>query len=301
MGMIPGNIGIVPSNQVVFRNATGSNTALYKQAEKNYNDALKKLNDLVIGLSQKKQELYNFDAAYNSGVLPLGESRYQNDLISKVINNGDYNDVIDIIRTEGYGFCGSPKWGKIIGNMRGVAPGSETFAVTGVCDEGGAGNDKGYKCNTNKKGYLGIEAVCIPDTANDWYQQIYVEGKAAGGIRRDVQIWLAKHWARTMQSIRTQIAGEVDGYEGVNGLIPKQTVIVNKAKADLDKAIAAEEKASGQRIKEKMVSPEYLEAKAKADKILLDAEAKKRRSRNILILGLAGAALVGVLVLTRKK
>jgi hypothetical protein len=298
MGLIAGNIGIVPSEKVVFRNATGNTTAIYKQAQRNYDQALSKLNTLVAELSNKKTELANFDAAYNSGVLPIADDkeRAKNDLISKVLNNKDYNDVIDIVMKEGFGFCGSPKWGRIVGDMRREVPNGKHFNVAGVCGEGTVGNEFGYKCAS------GVEAACVADeTNNDWYAQIYKQGLANTGIRRDVQVWLAQKWAETMKSIRTSIVGEIKGYEGVDGLIPKQTILVNEAKDRLDKAIIAEEKASGQRIKEQMVSPEYLKAKAEADKILLDAQAKKRMSRNILILGLAAAALVGVLVVTRKK
>ena len=83
--------------------------------------------------------------------------------------------------------------------------------------------------------------------------------------------------------------------------IATQTAEVNKAKARLDKAIVSEEKASGQRIKEKMVDPEYLRIINEGEKIKLEVAYKKQRNM-MIVAGVVGVGVlsIGVLYLLKK-
>ena len=66
------------------------------------------------------------------------------------------------------------------------------------------------------------------------------------------------------------------------------------------RAIANEEKVSGQRIQENMSTPEYLAAKAAADKIKADADAKRRNTNTVLALMALGIVATTIVLVTRK-
>jgi hypothetical protein len=115
---------------------------------------------------------------------------------------------------------------------------------------------------------------------------------------RKCQEAIVKKWLNSAQDRQKILKAVYDA-----AVLAERTAKANAetAKAELDRAVAAEEKASGQRIKEKEADPEYVRLKNESEKIRLEAEQKKRASRNLLLLGLGLIAITGAYLILRKK
>ena len=293
MGLIAGNIGIVPSEKVVFRNATGT-TALYREAQRAYESALR---DVTAA-----QAVYNYwDSEYKA------IDNYIKNINEETLK-AHWNDYATSKMTDVDRGALNPHFAFILGQeMYGkgyaISYGSEAdrkayYGGQTIEQLWSSGSWPKYLRWINGDNYR-RKCNWTSDLTEDNWNYIYGDGVLTGEPRYRAAQWcIAKAWYEAIDRKRAEIKGKVA--DAANIVADKQKILDTKI-ADRDKALAAEERASGQRIKEKQTDPAYLKAKAESDKILLDAQAKKRMSRNILILGLAAAALVGVLVVTRKK
>lgn len=186
------------------------------------------------------------------------------------INAGDFNDAINfVLRDEGYG---------------------DAYYA-------GSRANKYKKWITPKQMRMAT-AACTGLTAENW-SYIYNDGILTGEQNyRKCQIDIIKDWLSALVAKETELNNAYNAAVATQDTAKKA---VDSAKSELDKAIAAEEKASGQRILEKQSDPEYIRLKNEGDKLKLEAETKKAKMRTILLLGLGAFAVVAAVLVLRKK
>lgn len=212
--VLPAGVG----NILNFSNATGS-SALYNQAQGNYNSKLQVYNQKVAITQQKLvslNELYAYYKPYEAMV---------------AANN--WNPVIRfVLWVEGYG-------------------------------DGGYGSTR---ANTYKKWIGGTQMrrltqACERLTADNW-NYIYNDGIETGESNyRSCQYDIVRQWLSSLNSK----AEELDrAYNNAKAEENTAKTAVDNAKAELDRAVALEQQASDQRIKENMTDPAFIAAQAKA-------------------------------------
>lgn len=190
-----------------------------------------------------------------------GKYRY---IYDEIINNPTApNPAIDLLLLkENYGKPDSPTWGKEVGNRRNYIPGGTFF------------NEQEF-----------------------WSHVL--NGISGGGMIKGFQIALVKDWAEFWyKPHEIELKSKIADKDRL--IVLKQTEIDGLQK-QLDRAIANEEKVSGQRIKENESTPAYLAAKAAADKIKYDADAKRRNTNTVLILGALSVAAVAAVLILRNR
>jgi hypothetical protein len=184
------------------------------------------------------------------------------------IKAGDYNGAIEkFVSAEWFGHPDSAKWGKVVGDL--------------------------------------FNRISTKINPIDWYTiasgpgRIFNNGVAGNDPWNAAQRELVKYFANNYYEPQRKVLK--DDADKIAGDILNKQKEIDKLVIDRDKAIAAEEKASGQRIKERESDPAYIKAKAEADRIVLEAGIRQKRNRNLLLLGLAGIALIGVIAVTQRK
>lgn len=253
---------IVADNNNGYLNAVNATSApLYARAKANYDSKLIIWNQSQVDVRNAKEALDALEAYYKPNEAPVNAGDY-NATIAKVLTNEGYGDPFyDGKRQQDFKKYGIPQ-----SNLRKSNPDCESL------------------------------------TGEGW-EYIYSDaGRETGGVftkrHRKCQEFIVQKWLSSSQQRANFLKGIYN-----NALAAEKQAKINTeiAKSELDKAVAAEERASGQRIKEKETDPEYIKLKNESEKIRFEAEKQKRTSRNFLILGLGLVVLAGAYLIIRKN
>jgi hypothetical protein len=246
-----------------FLNAVASATpqALYVKAKQAYDNKLAIWNTSQTDVKNAKDALDAVEAYYKPYEAPINAGDYNN-AIAKIMTNEGYGDPFyDGKRQQDFRKYGIPQE-----NLRQL-----TAECTNLAGEGWE---------------------YIYSTAGQQTGSFFTQG------HRKCQEAIVKKWLKEAQKRKDFFKGVYDAAVSAEGTAKRNA---ETAKAELDKAIAAEEKASGQRILEKQTDPEYIRLKNESEKIRLEAEAKKAKMRTVLLLGLGAFAVVAAVLVLRKK
>lgn len=182
-------------------------------------------------------------------------------IVAQQIKNGDAAAVIRLLQNEKYGSGSSTTW-KNVGDL-----------------------------------YDKIDMAGLSN--RDLWNLVFNGGPSSDPVLHNVQWNLLHHFMNNtydpyVKSLQTAL-------DGVNTRIAEKTTQINTLTKRRDEARLAAEAASKQQIQENMSTPEYLAAKAQADKILADAANKKRMTTTILALGALGILVFGAAIIFRNR
>ena len=244
-----------------YKNAVGDPQAVYVRAQAVYNQKL--------GLWQQAQD--NTQKALTA----LNAIRNYYKPIEKNVNDNSWWPVYDfVLGSEGFGdnaYANSrnntfKKWASL--GFDNVDMRKKTEACAALTDANWSYifSDEGLRTGTER--YLS----CQRDIISQWFSKA-----------RDVEGKLQTAYNNAVQSQ------------------DEAKKAVDNAKTELNKAIAAEEKASGQRIKEKEVDPEYVRLKLEGERVKAEYAYKRQRNQ-MIVAGVVGAGIlsIGVLYLLKK-
>lgn len=279
-----------------FFNAVQTPADLYKQAQRKYEEALKQVSIAQNNYAYWDSEYKDIDN-YIKNIDEATLKAHWNDYATSKFTDVDKGAL-------------NPHFAFILGNE---FYGDDSYNMISYADEamrkqyyGGKTIQQIYNDGQTPKFLRWISNPNLrrgcqwtQDLTQDNWKYIYRDGVLTGTPQYRAAQWcIAKAWYQAIDRKRAEIKTNKDNAANI---VSQKQKILDESIVQRDKALAAEERASGQRIKEKQTDPEYLKAKAESDKILLESEDKKRKSRNILILGLGLIAITGAYLILRKK
>lgn len=254
-----------------FLNAVSGASALYLSAKRNYDAKMRVWENKVAKANDIKVEL----EALQAYMAPWSFDKSNN-------LAGEWNAAMNfVLGQEGYGFESAQ------GSL--------------------GGGPYGLPSNVDNPMYLrwiprvSLRSATNNTTAltNDNWFYIYMPGQLTGeeNYRRAMKDIIRKWWD-ALKSAENNLSGQLTAATRAAETAKKN---VDDAKKELDEAIAAEERASGQRIKENQSDPAYIAAQAKLDEIKAKAAQTKRATNVVLILGGLGILATAAILILRKS